>query len=458
MLNALWSLFSSSDSYVHSSTSTLGTTTKDENPSHLNENLNSTRNFSDPFDYYYNIDDDLMFYKRQGWSDYYNSKLGLIFKYPAWKFSHIEVLPYGDSLASVQLRGGNSATNKSSESTTPNSMITTMFNIEDIQTVINSVNVTNSERSVTNAGRPSQILTSARTNEEEKQEQLIDPSAFGPREYILNSIKKLEQNKCSYKILFQRSVKVNSRKAYECKLELEMSPGVFQRPSKAIVENLTEKVKVLLYWIVLKCEDTNKFFIFQHMSPDLDVENFDLEFEEQISHIIRSVKIVKSQQTGGFTLHRKDKGVSLKLLDESWQVWNVSGLDHNFSQPKKSIKKKLPQTEHEKILPLHLKDENVLLYLISSLTKEKVGKEIALIQVETHNSQQNKKEAATTFEEYIQQTTQNLKEKCNHVIEIKDRVKWSGSECSEGVLFAYVSEMNSFPVHLSKLIPTQKKH
>lgn len=485
MLNALWSLFSS-NSYVHSSASSSNTTTKDENSNHLNENLNSTRNFSDQFDYYYNIDDDLIFYKRHGWSDYYNSKLGLIFKYPAWKYSHVEVLPYGDSLASVQLRAGNSITDSnhsSSESTIPNSMISrynisvqfkmeyvwvhccyifnnnimivaTMFNIEDIQSVINSVNVTKNEKPVIE--RPSQILTRTNPlNEEEKQSQFIDPSSFGPREYILNSIKKLEQSNCSYKIFFQRPVKVNSRKAYECKLELEMNPAVFQRPSNPKIIEKSERVKVLLYWIVLKCEDTNKFFIFQHMLQDLDVENFDLEFEEQISHIVRSVKIVKSQQTGAFTLYRNDKEISLKLLDESWQGWNISGLGHNFAQTKKSHKKNMSQREEEKIVPLHLKDENVLMYLVSSLTKEKIGKEIAFIQVESQNQQQQyNSEMKLSFEDYIQKTRQTLKEKSNTVIEIKDRIKWKDSECSEGILFAYVSEMDSFPVHLSKLIPT----
>ena len=58
--------------------------------------------FQERFEHYYNLDDDPMFYKREGWHDYVNLKLGLSFKHPVF-ISRVEVLNVGE-LTCVQLR------------------------------------------------------------------------------------------------------------------------------------------------------------------------------------------------------------------------------------------------------------------------------------------------------------------------------------------------------------------
>ncbi|EFC45322.1 predicted protein [Naegleria gruberi] len=117
MLDSIYSLFTYGKSLLIPTPSEPGSTNKNENnqleQQYPIDRMSTTRNFSDyRFEYYYNLDDDSLFYKRSGWAEYCNNKLGLVFRYPTVNNLCIEVLPLGDGVISVQLR------EKESETTT----------------------------------------------------------------------------------------------------------------------------------------------------------------------------------------------------------------------------------------------------------------------------------------------------------------------------------------------------
>ncbi|EFC45323.1 predicted protein [Naegleria gruberi] len=325
-----------------------------------------------------------------------------------------------------------------------------MFNIEDVSSIVLQQNSNTSSNDNNNSSSRSNILNQHHQKEEE-EEQVVDMTTFGPKEHLLNSLKKFEENNFPYKVLQQRAVKINSRKAYECKLELEMKKSILSKHFKQFEKSESgDSVKVLLYLVALKSDETNKFFTLQHMTPNLDLENFENEIENNISHMVRSIKLVQTQQVGGFTLERKDLGISMKLLDEAWQCWKVSELEHDFTAPTRKSKATDSSTKlkMESLieLPNHLRNENVLLYLVSQHSKDQIGKEFALIECTTAEQQE-------TFEQILEHRKVSLK-KFDNFIEISERINFGDELASEGILFAYITEFESSPVHSSKLLPT----
>ena len=317
-----------------------------------------------------------------------------------------------------------------------------MFNIEDIpEEVVGD-----------NQSSPQAVSGRSIVANKTKQEEAPKLQIYGPKEHLLSSIKKFDQNKFPYRIIQERAVKVNSRKAYEFKLELEMDTSNLGKQASSAATQPNQKLKALIYLLALKSEETNKFFVLQHMSTNLNYDIFEEELENVVSHIVRSVKIFKSKKMGGFKVLRKDVGISMHLLDESWQIWRVSDFKHHYTKPTMVTKKggsKSPLVEDEDTkveLPQHLKQDKVLIYLLSALSKDTVGKELAIMKIEQVESE--------TFDDFLESTKTKLK--CmDNFVELRDRVKFVDEACSEGVVFAYVGEYESFPVNTSVILTPQ---